>query len=139
MSKKEYRNTMSIPAAVGVGTVISTIVMLIGAIVITLLISNELISDQSMDYGVLALTMLSAILGCSVSNVVAKRRLLIVSVCTAVTFLLVLISITAIFYGGQYSAIPVMAQVILGGGVSSVLIIGKTIYKTKTNYKRAKL
>lgn len=139
MSKKEYRNTMSIPAAVGVGTVISTIVMLIGAIVITLLVSNELISDQSMDYGVLALTMLSAILGCSVSNVVAKRRLLIVSVCTAVTFLLVLISITAIFYGGQYSAIPVTALVILGGGVSSVLIIGKTIYKTKTNYKRAKL
>ena len=139
MSKKEYRNTMSIPAAVGVGTVISTIVMLIGAIVIALLISNELISDQSMDYGVLALTMLSAILGCSVSNVVAKRRLLIVSVCTAVTFLLVLISITAIFYGGQYSAIPVTALVILGGGVSSVLIIGKTIYKTKTNYKRAKL
>ena len=140
MGKNEYRNeTASIPAAVFLGTVVSTAVTLIGAVVVAALISNAIISDNSIGYSVLLLALVSAFLGCSASILIARRRLLIVSICTAIVFLLVLLSVTAIFYGGQYSGIPATVLVILGGGISSVLLIGKIIYKTKTNSKRVKL
>lgn len=140
MGKKEYGNMeKSIPAAIGIGALISLLTMIIGTAVMTLLLANQTIEENTVGYGVLLVIILSVVIGSTVSILLARSRVLIVSLCTALTFALVLLAMTAMFFGGQYSGVPVTLLVMAGSAISVALIAGKYINKPKPYRKKSKL
>ena len=140
MSKKEYQKAaVSIPAAVTIGTVTSLAVMLVGAVAVSLLIANETINSDSVGYGILVVTLISSMVGNALSLLLAQKKLLVVSLCTSGAFGIVLLSITALFFGGQYSGVPVTFLVIFGGGAGTILMTWKLIIKTKSYHRKVKL
>ena len=129
----------SIPVAIGIGTLISILTMVIGAAVMTLLLANQTIEESAMGYGVLLVTILSVVIGSTVSILLARSRVLVVSLCTTLTFGLVLLAMTAMFFGGQYSGVPVTLLVMAGSAISVALIAGKYMNKPKSYRKKSKL
>lgn len=140
MRTKEYQNKdKSILYAVCIGVLISVTVMLIGVIVTSLLVANETVSSNTTSYWVMGISLVSSMIGSAVAIGIAKRQLAIVGISTSMAFMLILISLTAIFYGGQYSGVPATLLLILCGGISSVIIKSKKIVKQKTRRKNVKL
>ena len=140
MSKKESGNMeKSIPAAIGIGALISFMTMIIGAAVMTLLLANQTIEESAMGYGVLLIIILSVVIGSTVSILLARNRVLVVSLCTALTFALALLAMTAMFFGGQYSGVPVTLLVMGGSAIGVALIAVKNMNKPKSYRKKGKL
>lgn len=138
VSKQEYGNKeKSIPMAIGIGTLISFLTMIIGAAVMTLLLANQTIEESAIGYGVLLVTILSVVIGSVVSILLAHSRVLIVSLCTTLSFALILLAMTAMFFGGQYSGVPVTLMVMAGSAISVALIAGKYMNKPKSYRKKA--
>jgi len=136
MPKKEYGNKeKSIPLAVGMGAGISMAAMLIGTLVVALMVTNQTIGEDATGYGVIIVTVLSAIIGSTVSILIARSRVLILSLLTSISFAMILLAMTALFFGGQYSGVPVTILVIIGSGVSVALIAGKYLNQPKS-YRR---
>lgn len=140
MNKKDYGTvTRGIPVAVGVGTLSSLLVMIIGAAVMTLLLANESIGENAMGYGVLLITMLSVVIGSLISILLVRSQVLIVGLCTALAFALVLLAMTALFFSGQYSGVPVMLLVMTGSAVAVALIVSRYLCKQKSYRRKSKL
>lgn len=140
MGKKDYKSKdISLPFAVCAGTGVGVLVMVIGVFLITLLIHNETIESNSIGYFVLADTFISAMLGCITSIIIAKRKMLIISLLTSIAIMVVFVSITALFFGGQFSGVPVTFVVIIGAGISAALILYKVIGRPKTYHRKVKL
>ena len=140
MVKKEQQNregNLAVSVVIGMG--ISVAVSLLGAIVITVLTMNEMIADQTIDYCVLALILIASIVGNLVSMLLEKRKLMIISIATSIAFALVLLAITAMFFEGQYHGVAATLLVIIGGGISSMLIVGRAISRPKSYHKTVKL
>ena len=66
-----------------------------------------------------------------------KRRAALVSLLSAVVYYLTLIAITALFFGGQYTAMGVTALMMLAGsGTALLLKTGKGRKKSKGSYPK---
>lgn len=137
MRKKEFRNSeKSIPVAICAGTVISFVSMIIGVMIITLLLSNETIAEAVIGYAVLLTTLISVVVGTVVTVLLVKSRVFVLSLCTSSAFFLLLLALTAMFFGGQYSGVPATLLVIIGGSVGVALITAKYLYSSKSYRKK---
>lgn len=137
MRKKEYQNTgKSIPFAIGVGTGISLVVMMLGILITALLLMNETIKESAIGYGVMIITIVSAIAGCATTVTLARNRILVLSICTAFVFALLLLAITALFFGGQYNGVWVTMLMIIGSSVAVALVAGKHLNRPKAYRKK---
>ncbi len=140
MATKEYhKKEKSILFAVCIGVSISILVTLVGVFIMSLLISNETVSNDTIGYFVLIVTLISSMLGGVSAIAIAKRKFVIVCLSTLIAFALALISVTAMFYGGQYSGVPVTLLIIFCGGICSVMIASKMIGRQKIHRKKVKL
>lgn len=137
MPKKEYqKKEKNTAAAVLTGVGVSIVVTFVGTLAIALLVMKETISDQSIGYCVLGLTLAASMVGSITTTQILKSKLLIVSLATSVTFALVLLSVTAMFFGGEYRGVAITLPVIIGGGISAVLFSWKKINRPKAYHKR---
>lgn len=93
------------PAAIGIGAAVGVIVTMIGAMILTFLLAGEQVSVDAMDYGIYLILFLGAFVGAIVATACFKQRRLIVVACTAATYLLILMSGNAMFFGGEYSRV----------------------------------
>ncbi len=140
MNKKDYqKNGKSAVAAVSIGGVISVVLMLIGTMIITLLVMNETITEEAIGYGVLAVTLIATYTGAYASLTIYKKKYLITSMSVSIVFALILLSLTALFFDGQFTGVPATLLVIICGGVSAMLVAGKGRHQTKPHRKKLKL
>ena len=140
MGKKEYQNKeRSILSAVCIGVLISISVMLIGVFIVSLLILNETVTNSTTGYLVMADILISTMVGSIGAIGVAKRKLAIVALCSSLIYMLSLISLTAVFYDGQYSGVPATLLLVMCGGISSVLVESKRNARQKMRHKKIKL
>lgn len=140
MSKKDYqKNGKSAVAAVSIGAVISIVLMLIGTMIIALLVMNETMTEKAIGYGVLAVTLIATFTGAYVALTIYKKKYLITSMSVSIVFALILLSLTALFFDGQFNGVPATLLVIICGGVSAMLVAGKGRHRTKQHRKKLKL
>lgn len=112
----------SIPGALCIGGVVSTLATVLIAALLAKLVDAEIIAESKIGYGVMTLLLASAIVGSTTACRKAKRRFLLVSALSGVTYLCILLSITALFFGGQYSAVGVTALLVFGGSLLPVFL-----------------
>ena len=122
MKKMATGRTLSMPAGLAVGAAVSLGITLAGAAILAWLIDKERLDMGSVGYGILAVLLLASFLGALVSFGKIRRRRMVVCLASGAVYLGMLLSITALFFGGQYSGVATTALLILGGSMAAALL-----------------
>lgn len=107
---------------IGIGALVSVLVTLFLSSVAAFLIGAEKIPVSVMDYSVMVIIFASAVTGSTVGTGKASRKRLYISLLIAASYLVLLLSVTAAFFEGQYHGVGVTALVIGSGSIIAVLI-----------------
>ena len=114
-----YRNKkgMTIPAGIGLGAAMSLLVTLIGAAVVAYLVLRERVGESGIGVASMVVVLIGSIMGAwSAYRFVQKQRLQICLMSGAAYYLL-LLGMTALFFGGQYRSMGTTAIIVLAGAM----------------------
>lgn len=112
----------SIPAGLGAGAGVSVVITLAGTAVLAKMLDAETIQWESIGYGILIMIMLSAMLGSLTAIRKVKRQFALVSLMSGFVYWGILLSITALFFGGQYEAVGVTLLLVAAGSGCAFLL-----------------
>lgn len=112
----------SVPAGLALGGAVSLAMTLTLAALIARLVSTEVLPEEKIGYGVMGLLFISAFGGALMANNRIKRQKLLVSALAGGVYWAMLLSITALFFGGQYEAVGVTALVVMGGSLVTAFL-----------------
>ena len=131
---KPTGRAMSMPTGIAVGTLTSTAITILGCFLLAKTVQNGFLKQESIGYGILFLLLLASFLGACTARGKIKRRNLMVCMLSGLIYFLLLLSITALFFGGQYNGTGVTALLILCGSATAAMTSGgkrKSRLKTK--------
>jgi len=112
---------MSLPVGILVGIGISTIITLLGCCLLAYLICAERMNGDAIGYGTMIILLASAGTGAWSATALVKRRKELVAALIAIGYYLVLLLITALFFGGVFRGMVTTAIVILAGSATALL------------------
>ena len=138
-AKKMKKNTVSsIPTGIGIGLLVSIVITLAGSALTAYLIHSESVPEEGMGYGIILTLLLSAIAGAWISTGKIQRLRMQMCILSGLCYYLTLLSMTALFFGGQYNGMGITALVVLGG-CSTVAILGASGGKRRKLSKKIKV
>ena len=120
--RKANGRAMSLPAGVGIGTAAALGWTLAAAAILAKLMDLERLPEDAVGYGAMVILLVAGFLGAVTAFAKVKGKRLQVSLITAAAYYLSLLSMTALFFGGQYAGMGVTALVILGGSGTAILL-----------------
>lgn len=110
------------PAGLAVGALFAMVWTILGALSVAKLIDSEVIPETAVGYGS-GLILLTASLGAAlVSFSRIKHQRALVCMAAGGIYFLMLLAVTALFFGGQYTGIGVTALLIAAGSGTAVLM-----------------
>lgn len=115
VNRKVTGTASSMPAGFLMSTAVSLVLTVAGAGLFAYLISKEILQESSIGYCAMVLVLLSAIAGAAAAVGRIKRRRVYVCAISGVIYFGILLSMTALFFGGQYQGIGVTALLVLAG------------------------
>lgn len=108
------------------GAAVSTGITLMITALLAILLDREVISWEKIGYAILIMIMLSAFMGGVTAYNRIRRQRVLISLMAGLIYWGVLLSVTALFFGGQYEAVGVTALLVAGGSLCSAMVgIGK--------------
>lgn len=125
----------SMPTGLAAGAVTSVLITILGSAVLAKLVDGEMLQESSIGYGIMIMLIGAACLGAMVSCNKVKRQRLLVCMASGGIYFGMLLCITAMFFGGQYSGVGVTALLIFCGSFLAVL----PGFREKRGGKRVKL
>lgn len=139
-NQKPSGRAASIPAGLTMGAAISIAITLIAALILGKLVDMEKLPWENIGYGIMLLLFSASFFGAEAANAKIKRQRLLVSLLSGAIYFALLLSVTALFFGGQYEAVGVTAALILAGsGTAGLLDMkgnrGGKHHKMKSRYR----
>ena len=122
-TRKQTGKAMSMPAGLTFGAAVSLGITIIVSIIIAKMVDTGTMEEAGIGYGAMVILLVSSISGAFVSTGMIKRQKLIVCVLSGVIYYLTLLSITGLFFGGQYNGMGITA-LLVAGGCTSVILLG---------------
>lgn len=122
MNKKHTGRAVSIPAGLAWGGGTSLGCTLLFTAVIGKLLDMEKITWENVGYGVMCLLLAASFLGAAFAYRKIKRQRIVVCLMSGMVYFVILLCITALFFGGQYEAVGVTFALVIGGsGCAGIL------------------
>ena len=118
-------------------TLTASVITLIGIAVTSLMIERELMEWKRTGYAVLIILLISSWAGAVVAALKIKRRKLLFCLMSGVLYFVMLLVVTALFFGGEYSGVGETALLILCGSLLASMWTGrgnKQIKHTKISH-----
>lgn len=123
LNKKPTGTSSSVPVGLTWAGIAGLITIIVGSLIIAHLINMEYVSEDKIGYAVMIL-LLAASYICSITAwKKIKRRKLLMCLSAGIVLYIILLSITALFFGGQYSAVGETALLVLCGSLLPVISI----------------
>ena len=124
---------MTIPGGLAYASAISIFLTILMSGSISLALEKGWLPFEKSGYAVMLLLFLTAVSGGIAASKRIKHQILAVCIANGVIYFLLLMSITALFYGGQYSAVGETGLVIAAGSSMAALLClkGKNSGKKK--------
>lgn len=119
---KTMQGTSSVVSALVVGAAASVAVTLIGTAICAALISAETINAGSLGYCAIGILLLSSFIGAAAAAGKRKEKRLYTSLIAGAIYMIVLLCVTALFFGGRYEGVAVTALVIFSGSILNTLL-----------------
>lgn len=122
MFKKSTGKGISIPAGIGLGILLCMLISFAGAAVVAYLLSTERMVVSGIGWGAIVIMAIASFVGAMLASKLVKVNRLPVSLGVGAGYILVLLGITALFFGGQYQGIgATIITVLLGSGGAGML------------------
>ena len=116
---------MSIPGGLALGGLISLTVTMLLSGIIALLIHRQVLQHRAIGYGVMVLLTTAAFAGAMTAQNRIKHLRLMMCMISGILYWGQLLTITALFFGGQYAAVAETGSMILcGSGLAAFLSAG---------------
>ena len=116
----------SIPSGLALGAGVSLVLTIALAALIVKLVQTETLQQNQIGYAVMVLLLISSFLGATIARGRVNNRRAMVCMLSGMIYFLILVSITALFFGGQYEGFGATALVVLGGaGTAALLSAGR--------------
>ena len=125
-------------AGIGIGLGAGLIMTLIGSVALTFALAGETLPVETMGYGVMAVLFVAAFVSSVVAMWCIKHRKMQVSLITAGAYLLVLLAMNALFFGGQYEGVGATVLVVAIAGTAAGFV-GSGGGKTAKHHRKIKL
>lgn len=122
LNHKPTGTAMSMPAGLAIGGIWSLCVTLVMAALVAKLMDMEAIRQDSIGYFVISILLVASTTGALLSFGRIKRRRMVVCMVSGLIYYCVLLSITALCFGGQYQGMGVTGLVVLGGSFCAGLL-----------------
>ena len=103
------------PAGLAVGALAALLTTLTGSALAGYLVSTEKLPEQAIGYCAMVILLMSSLLSSAVSVGKIKHRRIYVCALSGVIYYVILLSLTALFFGGQYQGMGVTGLVIFAG------------------------
>lgn len=120
--RKYAQGTGSMGSALVVGTAVSLVVTLIGAVICAGLISAEVIQAGSTGYCAMAILLISAMAGATAAGRKGKQKRLYSGLLAGAVYFAMLLAMNALLFDGQYGGVGVTALIVLSGSVLPAMI-----------------
>jgi putative membrane protein (TIGR04086 family) len=133
MAKRKVSNkAVSVPAGIAIGALTALAVTMIGAMLLAFLVMKEIISMDGTGFSAMIVVTLASAAGAWLAAAVTKSNKLLVCSLTAVSFFVILLSITAVFFDGVFHGVGLTAlMILLGAGVNLLPFRHKKSVKSK--------
>lgn len=127
--------TKSIPAGMAISASVSMIITLVLSSSIAFFLNKETITWLQAGYWIMGMLFTAAFIGSKCAYAAIRRQQLPVSVMSGILYWGILLSITALFFGGNFGSIWETAAIILAGSCSSALF-SKPIHRNRRTKRR---
>ena len=117
-NKKITGRATSLPAGLAIGAVCS----LAATLILTAILAKLVEAVEKVGYGIMVLLIVSSFAGAMISFGRIKRQRMLVCIVSGVIYFAMLMSMTALFFGGQYSALGTTALLVLAGSGAAALL-----------------
>ncbi len=122
---KKSRTIMpSLPSGLAIGGIASLFVTLAAAGIMAKLTENGGISESGIGYGVMGILFIASLVGSSAANMKARQQKLLVCLLSGAVYYVILLSMTALFFGGKYKGVGVTALLVFAGCMLPVFVRG---------------
>ena len=138
VNRKVTGTAMSMPAGLALGSLASLAITVLGAVFFANLILKERIPPDGIGYCSLVILLVSSATGAAVAAGRIKHRRLYVCGLSALLYYGILLSMTALFFGGRYRGMGVTALVVLAGAGAVALVgtqQGRGHFKNRVKFK----
>lgn len=120
--KTQTGKAAAMPVGIAIGVLIAVVITILGAALLTTMISGERMALEVFGYGAMVILFLAALTGAVVAMIRIKHRKMQVSLLTGAAYYLVLLAINAMFFGGQYEGALTTGLIILAAsGIAAVI------------------
>lgn len=107
--------TLSLPAGVAAGIGVSLGISAAAIAVLAKLVDSETLAWENIGYGIMVMLLAASFLGALTAYRKIKRQRLMICLLTGMVFFGILLSMTALFFGGRYHGVGVTFLLILAG------------------------
>lgn len=121
-TKKPTGRASSMGVGLAMGGLCGLAITLLGSGIIAKLIDANVFSESSIGYGIMVILLLASFLGSLLAFGKIGRQRLLVCMATGLIQFLLLLSMTALFFGGQYSGVGVTALLIFCGSALAAFL-----------------
>lgn len=135
-NRKVNGTAKAAPIGIGVAVGVTGLTTLIGAMIIAVLISREVIAPDSIGYGSMAVLLMSSLLGGCTAAALIKHRKAMVCGLTGLGYYGLLLCATALLFGGQYQGMGVTGAVIACGTGMAILLSAREPGKRKMSKRK---
>lgn len=119
---KHSGRAVPLPVGAGMGALYGFLWTLAGAGILGWMIHKMWIPIESVGYGITVILLTASILAASISYRKVKIRRFLSCISSGIGYFLLLLAMTALFFGGQYSGFGVTALLVLGGSLAAVFL-----------------
>lgn len=137
-NRKPTGRAATIPIGLLTGGVTALASTLALTAVLAKLMDGEILPEENIGYGVMILLLISAFLGSCMACKRVQRRYLLTAALTGIVYVGVLLSITALFFGGQYSAVGVTVLLVFCGSLLAAMLFSRNGKGRKSRKSKVK-
>ena len=121
VNRKPTGRASAVPVGLGWGLLASTAITLSGCLLTANLINREIISWERSGYAIMVILLLSAWTGAAVTAGKIRRRRALMCLGAGIAYFLLLMTATALFFGGRYSGVGETGLMIFCGSMLGIL------------------
>ena len=119
---KGKKGISGIPAGIGIGVAVASLITALGAVSTAMLIAGEQLGEQQAVYGAAASLLIGSFTGALLASNMAGEKRMITSVGFGAAFFAILLCVTALFFEGMYENIWLTALLVIGCSAAAGLV-----------------
>ena len=124
-NQKVTGTAVSIPKGMFYSGVVSLILTLLLTGILAILVEREVVEERNIGYGIMVILIVTSYISAMTAWNKIKHRRMMICLLSGIVYCVILLSITARFFGGQYGSVWETMLLIFCGSMLAVLLGGK--------------